>query len=228
MVKDLRSFGGFRVRNNIEEKLKESEYYQEIIDGESISIQFFCKNNKIQLLSICNQFFKENNFNPYIIDSIVTKKVNSQLFIKFQKICIKIANLYKLNGINNLDLIIEKNSGKIFIVELNTRPGLSTNMIFKIHKNIFKNDSFKKKYLNTTYFYGTKILYSRKNLLINKKNFKYIKSLASRSSFSELPIIRQIIRVNEPICLIHQKSKEIEILRDNLEKMSYKVLNNLN
>ena len=38
----------------------------------------------------------------------------------------------------------------------------------------------------------------------------------------------QIIKINEPICLIHKKSKKVEILREKLEKMSYKIIKNLN
>ena len=68
----------------------------------------------------------------------------------------------------------------------------------------------------------------KKKIIINKKKIEFIKSLSSSSSFSELPIYNETISTNQPICLIHSKSKKKEILRENLKKISYKIYKNLN
>ncbi len=77
------------------------------------------------------------------------------------------------------------------------------------------------------FFYGTKIIYSKKNIMINKNKFKFIESLSNSNSYSELPVLNDTIGIHKPICLIHSKSKKIEILRENLKKMSYKIYNEL-
>ena len=181
----------------------------------------------MRILSVCDQFFKKNSFNPFIIESIISKKVSSRMLSKLSKICKHISNFYNLNGINNLDLVIESNTKKIFVIELNARPGLSTNIICKIHKDIFNDSFLKKEYSNPKYFFGTQILYSRKKILICEKKFKFLKSFEFSNYFSELPINKQLIDIDQPICLIHQKSKKIQILRDKLKKISYKLINNL-
>ncbi len=228
LVKDFQSYGGYMVFNHFSGKnLKESEYYQEEIIGEHISVQFFCDKLRIKVLSICNQYFKEDNLNPFIIETIVSKKVDLKIFERIKKICNLIGSLFELNGINNLDLVLQKKTKKIFVIELNARPGLSTNMIYKIYNNIYKN-TFSKKSLNSKFSFGTKIVYSNKRIIIEKKNFEFIESLGNNNSYSELPVNNQIIKINEPICLIHKKSKKVEILREKLEKMSYKIIKNLN
>ena len=229
LVKDFQSFGGYMVYNYfLGKNLKELEYFQEEIIGEHISVQFFCEKLRIKILSICNQYFKEDSLNPFIIETIVSKKVDLKIFEQIKKICTLIGSLFKLNGINNLDLVLQKKTKKIFVIELNARPGLSTNMIYKIYNNIY-NDTFpQNKSLNSEFFFGTKIVYSNKKIIIKKKNFEFIKSLRNNNIYSELPLNNQIIKINEPICLIHKKSKKVEILREKLEKMSYKIIKNLN
>ncbi len=228
LIKDFKSFGGCLVEKyDKEKKLKKNQYYQKIIEGEHISVQFFCKNKQMRILSICNQFFKKNTFHPFIIESIISKKVSSRVLIKLSEICNNLCSLYNLNGINNLDLVLESKTQKIFVIEMNARPGLSTNMIFKIHRNLFKDSFIKKEYSNPKYYYGTQILYSKKRILINEKSFKFIKSFEFNNYFSELPANNELINMNQPICLIHQKSKKNQILRDKLKKISYKFISNL-
>ena len=109
LIKKFSSFGGndvrlFKARSSI----KSSEYFQKIIDGENLSIQFIADEKKIKVLSICNQIFKKVGLKPYIIKGIITKKVNSTILGEIKEICTKIKKIYKLKGINNLDIIIQK------------------------------------------------------------------------------------------------------------------------
>lgn len=228
LIKNFKSFGGglvTKVSSNY--SLKKNEYFQKIISGKHFSLQFFAFRKKVRLLSICNQLFRKESQKPFIIESLITCNIESNLLIKVLKICQKITNIYNLNGINNLDFIIEINSNKVFLIELNARPGLSTNLIYKIHKDIYKNTDNSEKLNKNQYFYGTQIIYSKKDLLINNNRFKLFENLKNSSTFSELPLKDIIIKKNEPICLIHLKSKKTVTLKKNLKNLSNKILNNL-
>ena len=231
LIKNLRSFGGKGVREigkNI--KITKFEYYQKIIDGEHISIQFYSEDKRMKILSICDQSFYKRKNKPYLIESILSRKLDLKTLKKIQEICNQLMKEYNLNGMNNLDIVLENTSKIIYVIELNARPGLSTNFLSKKYKDLYKDNFLKiiEKKNENNFFYGTKIIYSNKNIIINKKKFKFIKSLSNSRSYSELPVLNDTIGIHEPICLIHSKSKKIEILRENLKKMSYKIYNELN
>ena len=153
LVKDFKSFGGNMINNYIKKiKLNKTQYFQKIIKGEHISIQFYSKDLDIKILSICKQLFRKDHCNPFIIESIVSKKFKRTIINKLHKICLKISRFYNLNGINNLDLILEFKTKKLFVIELNARPGLSTNMIYSKHKTIFKKSFEKEKFKNPSFF----------------------------------------------------------------------------
>ena len=228
LVKDFKSFGGNMINNYIKKiKLNKTQYFQKIIKGEHISIQFYSKDLDIKILSICKQLFRKDHCNPFIIESIVSKKFKRAIINKLHKICLRISRFYNLNGINNLVLILEFKTKKLFVIELNARPGLSTNMIYSKHKTIFKKSFEKEKFKNPSFFFGTHIIYSDKKLTLNKKQYEYIKNIQFSNNFSELPRENEIIEKDEPICLVHCKSKKFKILRDKLKKISYKFIRNL-
>ena len=228
LIKSFKSFGGVLVRKNAKNSfLKSDEYFQKKIFGEHLSLQFFIHDKRVKVLSVCNQFFKEDFHKPFVIKGIITRYTEPKLMKKLTEICCKISKSYNHNGINNLELILEKNSEKIYIIELNGRPGLSTNLIFRIHKNIFKYKRFQTNQDTIRNFYGTEIIYSNKTLLIDKQRFQFIQSLKNCPSFSELPRKNLKINKNEPICLIHLQSKNKKNLKKKLKKLSYKILNNL-
>ena len=71
----------------------------------------------------------------------------------------KIASIFKLNGLNSLDLLLSKN--KLFLIEVNPRPGLGINIILKINKSLFsKKKTFDQ--INRNFFYSTSVIYSKK------------------------------------------------------------------
>ncbi len=225
LIKKFSSFGGNEVKSLYKKTLKNTEYYQKLIDGEHVSVHFIANEKKIRILAICNQIFEENKTKPFIIKGIITKKYNLIFLKKINKICEKIKRLYNLKGINNLDIIIQKKTLDIFVIELNARPGLSTNLLYRIHKDMFKDSIFKKKDKVINHFYSTQILYSKKIISINKKKLELLNSLRNSKLFSELPSNIQTISPNKPICLIHSQSKKKQILRENIKKISYKILN---
>ena len=63
---------------------------------------------------------------------------------------------------------------------------------------------------------ATKIIYSSKQITINKKIIKFFKEYCNPNNFSELPNERDIIKVNEPICLLHLMAKTKKLLEKKL------------
>ena len=229
LKKDFKSFGGNLVKKSKRnEKSNASEYFQKIIYGEHLSVQFYSNKTKVKILCICEQFFRELNNHPFIIDGLITKKTKKKNYLEILDICEKINRIYKLNGINSLDLILEKKTNDLYVIELNARPGLSTHILARKNLNIFKDSLPKRKYKKGIYYYGTKIIYCKNKIIVDKNNLKKINDISCSKNFSELPKYGQIIDVNEPICLVHAKSKKKQKLQENLEKIAYKFLKHLN
>ena len=49
----------------------------------------------------------------------------------------KIVKMFNLNGINNIDIVKVKD--KFYLIEINSRPGLSSNIIYKKNQGPFNN-----------------------------------------------------------------------------------------
>ena len=122
----------------------------------------------------------------------------------------KLLSLYQLNGFNNLDLIINK-KGKVFLIEINARPGLSINIISRLNKLYSGVEGL-----------GTLIIYSNRKIKISKSIYNFFNNKSKSSSYSELPIKNQIIEKNEPICLLHFTFSKNENLEDKIKKITYK------
>ena len=105
---------------------------------------------------------------------------------------------------------------KIFLLEVNPRPGLSTNILHSNYKNIFKIKSPKKKITYNGHHSST-VIYARKEIKINSKK-KFLKKFCLSKLFSELPNLGDIIKVDEPICLLHLKSKDRILLNKKIEQ----------
>ena len=62
---------------------------------------------------------------------------------------------------------------------------------------------------------------------IDQKKFVFLKKLSLSEEFSEIPNLGDIIRVDEPICLLHLKSKNIDFLEKTMIKKESQFLNKL-
>ena len=209
LIKNFKSFGSQNVKKleNINYNLKKNEYFQEIIDGKRISVQFISKINKLRIISVCDQVLKKKTFFiDYLITKRLSKKKRNQIFTLVKKI----VKLFNLKGINNIDIIDKKN--KLYLIEINSRPVLSSNIIYKINKSPFIQN---KNNLQNNLL-ATKIIYSSKQITINKKIIKFFKEYCNPNNFSELPNERDIIKVNEPICLLHLMAKTKKLLEKKL------------
>ena len=85
--------------------------------------------------------------------------------------------MFNLNGINNIDVVKVKD--KFYLIEINSRPGLSSNIILKKNQGPFIKDE---KNLNTK-FHATKIIYSSKNIIINEKIISFFKKIVLQIIF---------------------------------------------
>ena len=73
LIKKFKSFGGVFIRKLSNSSLKQDEYYQKKIFGEHLSLQFFVLNKKVEVLTICNQYFKKILHKPFLIKASLLK-----------------------------------------------------------------------------------------------------------------------------------------------------------
>ena len=222
LIKEYQSFGGIKVKLfKVSEQINEKTYLQKFIDGDLISVQFFVENKNIEILAICDQIITNSNKGLFLIKSLVTKKIKINLSKKIYTLTKKISKIFSLKGINNLDLILQEKN--IFLLEVNPRPGLSTNILHSIHKNIFKSKNPKKK-ITYNGFHSSTVIYARKEIKINQKKKIFFEKFCLSNLFSELPDLGDIIKVDEPICLLHLKSIDRILLNKKIEQIQSRFL----
>ena len=155
----------------------------------------------------------------FFIKSLISKRVTLKFYEQIFSITKKIASIFKLNGLNSLDLLLSKN--KLFLIEVNPRPGLGINIILKINKSLFsKKKTFDQ--INRNFFYSTSVIYSKKKIIINNVVFKNFKNFTETEELTEFPNAGDIIKVDEPICLLHLKSKNRNFLKKKfVEKKTF-------
>ena len=168
LIKEYQSYGGIKVKIFTESKyINKNAYLQKFIDGDLISVQFFVENQNVEILAICDQITKKSKKGLFLIKSLVTKKIKTNLSKKIHSLVKKISKTFSLKGINNLDLILQ--GEKIFLLEVNPRPGLSTNILNSNYEDIFKIKSPKKKITFNGYHSSTSHLCKKRNQNKQKK-----------------------------------------------------------
>ena len=216
LIKEYQSYGGTKVKPYKKSLcINEKSYLQKFIQGDLISVQFFVENKNIEVLAICEQVTINSKKGLFLIKSLITKKIQINLSKKIYSLTKKVSKTFSLKGINNLDLILQGN--KIFLLEVNPRPGLSTNILHSVYKNIFKIKGTKKKMKYNGYHSST-VIYARKEIKINLKKKIFLKKICLSKLFSELPNLGDIIKVDEPVCLLHLKSKDRILLNKRIEQ----------
>lgn len=171
-------------------------------------MQFVSENKKSQIIAICDQI---NLKGKYTIDYLVTKDVTNTYKNKISKLIEKLTSIFDLNGLNSVELMSEKK--KDFLIEINSRPGLGINIAGKLNGGPFfskKKKVLKKKILTT------KIMYANKNLTINQRMIEFFKKFCDSKKFSELPSLGDVIKVNQPLCLIHISAENKELLKKKM------------
>ena len=231
LVKSSKSLGGNKVFFSNKKNINGNEwYYQKKIVGDVFSVQFFCKENNIEILSVCSIMTRELGKFPFYLYGIITKKLNYKKVKEVSEIVTVTSKLFSLNGFNNIDLIYDKECKKIKVLELNPRPGLSTKMnerkLFKLFKSKLLNTQ---EFVNPKSFYSSSIIYSKKKFKVGTKHLNFLYKLPKKN-FSELPIKFDIIKKNQPVCLLHLHSNNKEILKrkinhwtDNVTQKLYEI-----
>ena len=225
LIKAFSSYGGTKVDFSKNSQFSEKQnYFQEFIEGQSISVQFSVKNNEVNIIGVCDQTILKSKKNYFMGKTLITKKINHNFFIKILDLTSQIVKIFSLKGLNSIDIILKKK--KIFLLEVNPRPGLSTKIIQFNNKNFLeKKTTFKN--LTKKTFFSTTIIYAKKEIEIDKKKFSFLKKLSSLKEFSEIPILGDIIKVDEPICLLHLKAKDVDFLKKIMIKKELQFLNEL-
>ena len=225
LIKSHSSFGGQKVWSNFnQDNLSEDIYFQKIIIGQHISIQFLVEKGKIKILCFCKQHFLQEESRPFIINGITTISLKEKIKRKILSIIKKISKFYSLNGLNSIDTVID-NDEKVYLIEINPRPGLALKLLSKIYgKKLFKIDSkLNKKIPNI----GTVIIYSPKNLIYKNCNRSFLIHLKNSNKYSELPYKNNHLRKGSPICLKHFSFSKNENLEEKFKKITYKFLKDL-
>ena len=202
IAKSFDTQGGQKIWNKLKKNFVKNEkiYFQKIISGEHISVQFFLKKKNIKILCYCNQYFSPSHNKPFIIKALTTTQLSEKVKKNIFTIIKKISNFYKLNGLNSIDLIINKEND-VIVIEINPRTGLSLNILIRIFGRNLIN--FKNITTTKSSNLGTLIIYSPKRFINSGHKFKFVKKLSNSKNFSELPNENQKIEKNEPICLVH-------------------------
>ena len=215
LIKEHQSYGGTKVKLFTSSKyINKNAYLQKFIHGDLVSVQFFVENQNVEILAICDQITKKSKKGLFLIKSLITKKIKTNLSKKIHSLVKKISKTFSLKGINNLDLIMQ---GEIFfLLEVNPRPGLSTNILNSNYEDIFEIKSPKK----ITYHghHSSTVIYARKEIKINKRKKIFLNKFCISRLFSELPNLGDIIKVDEPVCLLHLKSKDRILLNKRIEQ----------
>ena len=76
----------------------------------------------------------------------------------------------------------------------------------------------KKKKITYNGHHSSTVIYARKEIKINKRKKIFLKKFCLSKLFSELPNLGDIIKVDEPVCLLHLKSKDRILLNKRIEQ----------
>ena len=213
--KDIQSYGGlfiseFSRSSKIVNNSK--KYFQKFVKGTNISVQFFSKPNKIQILSSCKQWNYERK--KYLLGGIISINLDNSLMKKLKKIINTIALNFNLIGINSIDFIISNDEPlKIYLIDINPRPGLSSRILYR--------QTIGKSILN----YSSQIIYSRDNKLMDKRAIEKLVNIDPNIKFTEIPLPDTMIRKNQPICLAHRKVRDIGSLKKEYHNILEKINN---
>ncbi len=213
IVKPLKTGGGKRISflNNIEEK-DEKLLLQEFIEGKNVSScivgNFFIGGSE-QLL---HNFKYLGNIAPFETEEL-------------KEASIKIAETFKLIGVNGIDFVISE-SNELYAIEVNPRITGAMEVLekayginlFDLHVKSCLGEEIDINIKRKNRFFGKKILYAHERV-----EFK-----AERTSFiKDIPKKGEIIEKNSPICtVIGEGSSMQECLKDleEKEKIIYKNL----
>ena len=225
LAKSFSSFGGQKVWSNFnQENVTEDIYFQKIIIGQHVSIQFLAEKGKTKILCFCRQHFLSDESKPFIIKGITTINLKKKVKREMIYITEKVSKFYGLNGLNSIDTVIDDDE-KVNLIEINPRPGLTLKLLSKIYgKKLFNIDSNSEKEIPNL---GTVIIYSPKDFFYKNCRKSFLTKLEKSKKYSELPKRNHYIKKNFPICLKHFSFLENENLEEKLKKITYKFLKDL-
>jgi len=221
VVKPLKTGGGHNICNASElssasfEK-NEKVLLQEFIEGKAASGIIAASKEESTFLGATKQIIG-TGFNKYkYAGNIAPLDEKKSVLKKMEEASLKIAEKFKLIGINGIDFIVK--NGEVFVIEVNPRITGAIEVVERaykvnlvdIHVKACLNNLPKLKIIKPEKFYGKKIIFAEQNFNFRlKKVHRFVK---------DVPHYNERIEARAPVCTVFAGGETSERCRANLEK----------
>lgn len=221
IVKPIKTGGGHEIHHASElskanfEK-NEKVLVQEFIEGKPVSCIICATKSSSTVIGKTEQLIG-TDFNKYkYVGNIAPLNEKKNVLKQIEEASLRIAEKFKLIGVNGIDFIIKKDDA--FVIEVNPRitgaievveRACNVNLI-DIHAKACLNNLPKPKIKKPEKFYGKKIIFAEENLNFRlKKVPEFVK---------DVPHYNERIEARAPICTIFADGESAKKCRANLEK----------
>lgn len=126
LVKDLQSAGGSHIHQPDGQSLSKTQFYQQLIDGQSRSLCFIADGKEARILGWNRELNRAGEFYLQQIRQPDLPDVSHQQ--PLQTAVLKLVAATGLKGFNSLDFIVDK-SGHLYLLELNPRITASVELL---------------------------------------------------------------------------------------------------
>jgi len=218
--------GGTHITTVDEHASKQGGYFQQRIRGNSGSVLFLADGKKTHSISINRQFVSNHLTSPFQLAAVETPFEISQDHHQLLTTAIDIITQETgLLGLNSLDFIIDKHA-QLFILEVNPRPSASSELIndeqlFQRHIQACQGKLPKSRTINPDHYSGLYYLYAPQSLTIPLDMSWPIQS-------HDLPHSGTVIEAEQPICTITITGKDEVSCRQQQQKVSLEIMQQLN
>lgn len=139
LVKAVGGSGGMHIADaSHHEQLGDHQYYQQKIDGTPISVLFLSDGRNITIIGFNEQWLSPSIESPYRYGGAVS---NVDLPSNVQEVMTdaarKLAQRFSLRGLNSLDAIIDAESGRVSVLEINPRLSATVDLYRGAEPNLF-------------------------------------------------------------------------------------------
>jgi len=222
LLKPLKGFAGVGIRKAenvyqlkrafefISSFSKEGVLIQKFIEGVDASISFIASRGKAEVLTVNEQLIGLSEVyqrEPFgYCGNIVPLDISDEIMNKCKKITIKIAERFKLEGSNGIDIVISR-EGTPYVVEVNPRfqgtlecveKVLNVNLV-ELHVNACIHGKLPKTEKYIKCFCTRLILYALRRVMVP--------DLAVMEGIRDIPLPKVIIEGGEPICSVIEEGE---------------------
>lgn len=197
LIKSPTGMGGTHITRLVVKNDKESSphYFQQYLDGDSLSVLFLANSSSSAILSIHRQINREHEPFPFQLQRLESVD-GKRDFLDELVSCIVTA--FNLIGLNSLDLIVNQ-TGEIHVLEVNPRPSASMSLlgksspVFEWHCDSILNDEISESVAYNPRPRSLSYLYA-------DNAYQVPMGMQWPQECADLPHDGQIINRGEPIC----------------------------